>query len=268
MNGTPIAWPLRAWLWVEVFFGLATALTLGLDPAQRQRPFAWHIAPEPMAALLGAFYLALVPTVLWAALARRWEAVRVIVLPAASFTAVQLGVTLLHWPRFLHESLAFQLWLVSYLLPPPIFVAGWWWQQRRAGGRVGDFRPLPRADRLALVALGALLSFESLVALAWPAWLSASAPWPMSPLNARVLAGYLLLTGLLMLAAAHENDRGRVRVAAPFFVVLLPAVALQLGRFPDQVAWSHPRIASGAVLLGAVALLGVRLGGLVFNREE
>ncbi len=172
MNGTPLARPLRAWLWAEVFFGLATALTLGLDPAQQLRPFAWRIAPDVMAALLGAFYIALVPVVPWAAVARLWEDVRVIVLPAACFTAVQLGVTLLHWERFLHDSLAFQLWLVSYLLPPPIFGACWWWQQRHAAAPAHSDRPLPRIDRLALASLGALLGIESIVALGWPAWLS------------------------------------------------------------------------------------------------
>lgn len=265
MNGTPIAWPLRAWLWAEVGFGLATALTLGLDPAQRTHPFAWRIAPDAMAALLGAFYIALVPVVLWAALARRWEDVRVIVLPAACFTAVQLGVTLRHWDRFLHDGLAFQLWFVSYLLPPPIFGACWWWQQRRAAAGTAAAaapaadRPLRRSDRVALAALGTLLALESIAALAWPAWLSASAPWTITPLNARALAGYLLFTGLLMLSAARENERRRVRIASPFLIALLPAVALQLGRYADQVNWSHPRIATGALLLGAVALLGLRL---------
>jgi hypothetical protein len=258
MKGTTVAWPLRAWLWAEVGFGLATALTLGLDPAQQQRPFAWPIKPEPMAALLGPFYIALVPMVLWAALARRWESVRVIVLPAAAFTTVQLGVTVLHWSRFVHDSLAFQLWFVSYLLPPPIFVACWFWQQRRRVAPAAHETPLPRADRLALALLGGLLAAEALLALAWPAWLSNAAPWAMTPLNARALAGYLLLTGLLMLSMAHENQIERVRIAAPFLVVLLPAAAWQLNRFSAQVDWQHPRIASGAVLLSACAVLGLR----------
>jgi hypothetical protein len=273
MNATRVAWPLRAWLWAEVFFGLATAFTLGLDPAQQQRPFAWSIKPDAMAALLGAFYIALVPVVLLAAVARRWDTVRVIVLPAACFTAVQLGVTVLHWPRFLHDTLAFQLWFVSYLLPPPIFVACWWWQQRQARRGAGiergcdSDRPLSKAMRWALLVLGALISIEALAALAWPAWLSASAPWSLTPLNARALAGYLLLTGLLMLSAAWENDHDRARLASPFLVGLLPAAALQLGRFPDQVNWSHPRIATGAVLLGAVALMGLRLAAGDWRRS-
>lgn len=260
-GGTSIAWPLRVWLWAEVLFGLATALTLGLDPAQAQRPFAWRIAPDVMAALLGAFYIALVPVVLWAAVSRCWEDVRVIVLPAAAFAAVQLGVTLLHWDRFLHHSLAFQLWFVSYLLPAPIFLACWWWQQRRSAARARKGNALPRADRMALMLLGALLSIESVAALVWPAWLTAASPWSMTPLNARALAGYLLFTGLLMLSAAGENSRHRVRIATPFLIGLLPAVAVQLNRFPDQVNWSHPRIATGALLFGAVALLGLRLAG-------
>ncbi len=258
MKGTPVAWPLRAWLWAEVGFGLATALTLALDPTQQQRPFAWPIKPAPMAALLGAFYVALVPMVLWAALARCWENVRVIVLPAAAFTTVQIGVTVLHWSRFTHDSLAFQLWFVSYLLPPPIFVACWCWQQRRRVTPAVHETALPRPDRVALTLLGSLLTAEAMLTLAWPAWLSSAAPWAMTTLNARALAGYLLLTGLLMLSMAHENQLGRVRIAAPFLVTLLPAAAWQLNRFAAQVDWQHPRIVSGTVLLTAIAALGLR----------
>ena len=58
---------------------------------------------------------------------------------------------------------------------------------------------------------------------------------------------------------AHENHRDRVRIVAPFPVLLLPLVVLQLSRFAQQVDWSHPRLLISAALLTAVATLGLSL---------
>ena len=104
-----------------------------------------------------------------------------------------------------------------------------------------------------------LFTLEALAALGPPAWFAADAPWKISPLNARALAGYFMLLGLLMLSMAHENHRARVRIVAPFLVLLLPLVALQLSRFAQQVDWSHPRLLISAALLTTVATLGLSL---------
>ena len=260
MNGnTPIAWPLRAWFAVELFFAVAASLSVGLDPADSGRNFAWTIQPAVMAALFGAFYLALLPVMVLILRVRQWELARVFVLPGMAFTAAQLIVTLLHWDRFAVGTGPFNIWFASYLLPPPVFAACWFWQQRRTGPKQASPAPLVRWERWGLVALGALFTLEALIGLVSPAWFAADAPWKISPLNARALAGYFLLLGLLMLSMAHENHRDRVRVVAPFLALLLPLVAWQLSRFPAQVNWSHPRVAIAAVLLAAVAVLGFSL---------
>lgn len=60
-EGTPIAWPLRAWLGVEVLFGVAAVKAIGIAPADSQTNFAWPIQPVVMAAVLGAFYMTSAP---------------------------------------------------------------------------------------------------------------------------------------------------------------------------------------------------------------
>jgi hypothetical protein len=247
MNGTRIGWPLRTWFVVELFFAVSATISVALAPAQTSANFAWTIKPEVMAALFGAFYAALAPVLVLLIFARRWEMVRVFVLPGMLFTAAQLIVTLLHWDRFAVGTAPFNIWFASYLLPPPVFLACYVWQQRRAdaSGQVNQVdhdRPLATWQRRALIALGALFTLEAMVALVWPAW-------------------FFLLLGLLLLSMARENDRERVRIVSPFLILLLPVVAVQVGRFPEQVDWSHPRIAVSVLLLAAVAALGASLFG-------
>lgn len=261
MRSTPIGWPLRFWFLVEVFFALSATMTVAVHPAETATRFAWNIQPPVMAALFGAFYIALAPVVFLALFARRWESVRVFVLPGMLFTFTQLVVTFLHWERFFHGTLGFQVWFASYLLPPPVFLGCYLWQQRRAGPEISgpDDSPLPRWARIALVLLGSALTFEALAGLFFPAWFSGWAPWKITPLNARALSGYTLLLGTMLLSMARENDRDRVRILSPFLLLLLPVVAFQVRRFPDQVDWSHPRIAIVLAILVPIAALGLYL---------
>jgi hypothetical protein len=257
-RSTSIGWPLRFWFVVELFFALSATSSVAVHPAETATRFAWTIQPAVMAALFGAFYVALAPVVVLALFARRWESVRVFVIPGMLFTFTQLVVTFLHWGRFAHGTLPFQIWFASYLLPPPVFLGCYVWQQRRAGP-VTPETPLPRWQRITLVILGGAVTLEALTGLFHPAWISSSAPWKITPLNARALGGYLLLLGTLMLSMARENDRDRARFVSPFLILLLPVAAFQVSRFSDQVDWSHPRIAVFAALLAVVSALGITL---------
>jgi hypothetical protein len=258
MKFTPIGWPLRCWFFVELFFAVSATITVAMRPADTASSFAWTVKPEVMAALIGAFYVALAPVVVLALFAKAWESVRVFVIPGMLFTFTQLVVTFLHWDRFAHGTLGFNIWFASYLLPPPVFLACYLWQQRRAGPISAD-SPLPRWLRTTLVVVGGILTLEALIGLFYPTWFSGSAPWKITPLNARALSGYLLLLGTMMLSTARENDRDRVRILSPFFVLLLPVVIFQVRRFSEQVDWSHPRIALGGAMLTLVAALGIPL---------
>ncbi len=84
--GTPIVWPLKVWLVVEVVFGLGAILTIALHPEATANNFAWNVQPVVMAALLGAYYVSSALLFLLPLFARRWEMIRVMILPAAAFT--------------------------------------------------------------------------------------------------------------------------------------------------------------------------------------
>ena len=257
--GTSIGWPLRAWFGAEVFFGVAALLSIGLDPGNTEKGWAWPIEPVVMAAVFGAFYLAVAPIMILALFAKRWEMVRVIVPTAILFTSAELLATLLHWDKFSTGTAPFYLWFASYLLPPPIFLATYVWQQRRAAPRGPNDQPLPALLRTLLFVLGGFLSVEAVVAFAFPTWFTNDFPWSLTPLTARALCGFLLAVGALMVTMAIENDRDRVRLASPLLILVLPAVALQVARFSEQVDLSHFRVYLGVALFGLVAGCGVAL---------
>src|SRR5687767_12923163 len=130
--GTPIAWPLRVWLAVEVLFGIGAVLAIGVSPADSATNFAWPIQPVVMAAVLGAFYMSSALLFLLPLFAKRWEMIRVMILPTGIFSTIQLIATFLHWEKFSVGTTPFYVWFASYLLPPPIFVAAYLWHQRKA----------------------------------------------------------------------------------------------------------------------------------------
>jgi len=257
-DGSRIGWPLRAWLFVEICFGLAAMASIALSPQDSATNFAWPIKPDVTAALLGAFYMSSAWVFVLAAFARRWEDVRIMVIPAFLFTAAELVATFLHWDRFSVGTTPFNVWFASYALPPPVFAACFIWQQARA-------RQIPAGPRLApplkaaAMLLGTALVTASLAAFLWPQLLIASAPWAFTPLTGRALCGWLLALGAMLLAVSAADDRLRARVVSPFFVLLLPAVALQLARFPEAVAWTHPSIYVGGLILAIVMLIGLHI---------
>ena len=81
----------------------------------------------------------------------------------------------------------------------------------------------------------------------------------VDPLTARVLCGFLLAVGTLLLSVARENDRDRVRVVTPTLVLLLPAVGLQVARDWDQVDTSSFRFSTIVAYLVLVCACGVYL---------
>lgn len=256
--GTSIAWPLRTWIGVEIFFGVAAMATIAYAPADTARHFAWPIKPVVTAALLGAFYMSSAWVFVLGIFAKRWEMIRAIIIPAILFTFIELVVTFLHWDRFKVGTTPFNVWFASYLLPPPILAACYWWQQRRANPRTTS-NTITQAVRILMIVLGVISVAEGVIALVAPQVLIGAAPWTFTPLTARALSGWLVLLGSMLLSAAWENDRDRARIVSPFFILLLPSVAWQLSRHAGEVNWAHPQIASGGIVLGVIFLIGIHL---------
>jgi hypothetical protein len=259
-QGTAISRPLRAWLAVEVLFGVASVLAIGLAPANTRTNFAWPIQPVVMAAVLGGFYITSAPLFLLPMLAKRWEMIRVMILPTALFSTAQLIATILHWDKFSVGSLPFYVWFASYLLPPPIFVGAYLWQQRNVAARpAASDDPLPVWLYWLLVMCGGGLTLGAILVFIVPGLLIPMFPWQLTPLTARSLTAWLMAVGTIMLAMSRENDRTRSRLATPMFILLLPALLLQMLRYADQVNWRSPVLWLGLILFAVIGFCGLYL---------
>ena len=267
-RGTPIGWPLRAWLVVEVLFGVAAVSTIGIAPASSQTNFAWPIQPVVMAAVLGAFYISSAPLFLLPLFARRWEMIRAMILPSALFCSVQLAATLLHWDKFSVGTTPFYVWFASYLLPPPIFVAAYLWQQRQARAQAaGAADPLPAWLRRLFLICGAGLALAAVAIFLAPALLIPAFPWQLTALTARSLSGWLLSVGTILLSLARENSRARSLLSTPMLIVLLPALLAQMARYAEQVDWASPLLWFGLGLFGLLGCCGLYLAARGSWRE-
>jgi hypothetical protein len=260
LQGTPIAWPLRAWLIVEVLFGIGAVLAIGRDPANSATNFAWPINPVVMAAVLGGFYITSAPLFLLPLFAKRWENIRVMILPAALFCTVQLAATFLHWDKFSIGTTPFYVWFASYLLPPPIFLAAYLWHQNKASSNITPSNdPIPSwLNRLLMISGGLVTVIAALVFL-FPNLLIPIFPWQLTPLTARSLSGWLIAVGTLMLSMAREDDRRRARLATPMLILLLPVLLMQMLRFAEQVNWGSPVLWIGLLLFGIAGFCGLYL---------
>jgi len=259
-QGTPIAWPLRLWLAVEVLFGVGAVMAIGISPADTKTNFAWPIQPVVMAATLGAFYITSAPLFLLPLFAKRWEMIRAMILPAALFSTVQLVATFLHWDKFSVGTPPFYVWFASYLLPPPIFVAAYLWHQRQAASRsVTSAEPIPLWLNRLLVVCGSILTLGAILVFLFPELLIPIFPWQLTPLTARSLSGWLIAVGTIMLWMSRENDQTRVRLATPMLILILPALLLQILRFADQVNWGNLVLWLILLLFGIVGFCGLYL---------
>lgn len=260
-NGLKIAGPLRAWLAVEVLFGVGAVLAVGLAPQDTATNFAWPIHPVVMAAVLGAFYITSAPLFLLPFFAKRWQMTRAMILPTALFSTIQLVATFLHWDKFSVGTTPFYVWFASYLLPPPIFVAAYLWHQKR----VGDETPVPAEDQIpawlrwALLILGVLLCLISALSFFTPNLVIPIFPWKLTLLTSRSLSGWLAAVGTIMLSMRKEDSRTRSRLATPMLMLVLPALLLQMGRFANEVNWASPALWVGLILFALVGLCGLYL---------
>ncbi len=265
-QGTSISWPLRAWLAVEILFGVGAVLAVGLAPADTQTNFAWPIKPVVMAAVLGAFYLSTALGFLLPLFAKRWEMIRVLILPIALFATVQLAVTFIHWDKFSVGTAPFNVWFASYLLPPPIFLGSYFWHEWKAKSNrapSGDPAPsgdaLPRWLRGLALLLGGTLTLGAVLVFVFPALLIPVFPWTLTPLTARSLSGWLIAIGTILLSVRRENNRARVRLAAPVFILLLPATLLQMLRYAGEVDWLNPLLWLGLLAFAVIGFCGLAL---------
>ena len=256
---TRIHWTLRAWMGVEVFFGVAAIVTIFLDPTDTFNNFSWHIKEAVMAAVLGSFYFAAAFIFVLPLFAKSWQKVRGMILPTAIFSIMMDLATWIHLDEFFTDGAGtgrFYFWLASYVLPPPMFFLLYYYHQKRSAP-VGEgiTEPTPPGARAFLRINGLAMVAIASIIFAVPSLLTDNAPWTITPLAARALCGWLIGVGLLQVWMALEGDWSRMKLSTSMLMVLPIAMLFQLFRFSSDVDWGHPTL--WVLLADVVAIAAV-----------
>ncbi len=243
---------------------LLAFLALYLEPQHTDQNFAWTITPLTSPILMGAGYTAGAYFFARVVTERRWHRVQAGFLAITAFTICMLAATLLHLNRFHQGQLAFYLWFIIYVLTP-LVVPFLWWRNRRTASQeleAADLQFSSTARRIlgGGAAVGILVF---IVVLIVPSILISLAPWKLTPLTARVFAGWTILTLATAFNIALDGRWSAARYLVQAAMVGLVLTLLALPRIWPDFNPANPMaylFVAGVVLtLIAFAVLHVSL---------
>ena len=240
---------------VVPFLALAF-LILYFFPERAGRNFAWDIKPPMTALFIGAGYLGGGYQFVRLIAGKKWHCYAMAFPPVSTFTVAMMAATLLHWDRFDIHHFPFQLWLILYVLTP--FLVTWlWWNNRRTDPRTpepGD-PLLPPAVNRGFAALGIVTLFGALTVFVDPSWVIDAWAWKLTPLTARVLAGWFALMGVGSLVLARERRWSACRVALQSFMLWHGLVLV--GAFWHREDFGVRGLGNAFVAITVAGLLGM-----------
>lgn len=191
---------------VVIPFLLAAFYILYLRPTETAELFAWHIGAPMTAMYMGAGYLGGAWFFGRVLFERRWHRIAGGFLSVATYTVVMLAATLLHWDTFDPGHWPFLVWLVIYIVTPVLVPLVWWLNKRRDPGLPDDGdRVVPPPARAVVGAAGIALLGAAAYLFLLPTAAAEFWAWPLTPLTARVMAGWQALMGVGALAMSRES---------------------------------------------------------------
>lgn len=230
-------------------------------PEQSGERFAWLIRPNMSALYIGAGYLGGAYLLLQAARGRPWHTVQAGFPVITVFTAGMLLATALHWERFDPNHFPFQLWLVLYIVTPFLVPYLWLRNRKEDPGQPGPGdKIVPAGARAALLVTGAVIGVASLVGWLAPQVLIDLWVWPLTPLTARVYAGWfgLLAAGGFVIGREKRWSAWRTGLASIFIWHLLVVI----GAFWNTADFGQNGLFNWYIVLVWLGLAG--MAGLYF----
>jgi hypothetical protein len=261
--------PLTRWVARVVAPFLAAAfLVLYGVPDRTTEFFAWTIRPEMTPVVMGAGYGAGVYFFYRVSTAERWHTVAPVFLGIAVFTWLMAAATVLHWENFNHGHHTFFLWVLLYAVTPLLVPAVWVRNRRTASDGVdASAVRLPRAVRLFGGVLGTGLALGAVALFVEPGPMIDSWPWTVSPLTARVLAGWFALFGVVNAAVVLDPRWSGARVLVQSQVLGFALVLVGVVRYWENFDQSNPL--TGAVVGGmALYLLAIAVLYVAMDRQS
>jgi len=181
-------------------------LILFFAPGSSGQRFAWEIKPDLTAMFMGAGYLGGAWFFANVLFGRRWHRVGLGFPSVSVFTVTMLLATILHWARFDINRFPFQLWLALYIVTPLVVPALWLLNRRADPGtpEPGDLA-VPGFVRRGYGLLGIGLLAVVVIGFLAPDLFIAVWPWKLTPLTARVVAGWGSLLGVAGVVSSRDS---------------------------------------------------------------
>jgi hypothetical protein len=210
-------------------FLVAAAYILYLHPTETGQRFAWEIAAPMTALFMGAGYIGGIYFFARGLFEQRWHHIANGFPPIAVYTAIMLAATLLHLDKFITANRPFYVWLTIYVVTPILVSAVWLLNRRRDPGapEPDDAIVSPAASRV-LAMVGVLLLAWAAFAFLLPTRAAGMWPWPLTPLTARVLAGWQALLGVGALILSRERRWSGWRIPLQSIMLWQALVALAI----------------------------------------
>jgi hypothetical protein len=196
MTGDDRLDPLARWVFlVLVPLTAVFGPLLVLNPGHTASYWSWTISPSMSAVWVGAGYTFGACAITTMLVLNRWRTSIIAIVATIPFAVAMLVATLLHLDRFATGTVRFAIWMTIYVLLPVGLVAIYL-RGRRADPGVqptDEFLPLWVARTGA--AVGVLVLAVGLLLFVAPSTGGRLWPWPLTPLMAQVVAGWLFFFG-------------------------------------------------------------------------
>jgi len=258
----------RIVLAIVVPFLLLAFLILYFFPDLSGERFAWEIKPHMTALFIGSGYLGGAYMFVFAIFGRQWHCVAGAFPPVISFTAFMLLSTFLHWDRFNIHHFPFQLWLILYIITPPLIFYLWWLNRKTDPGipEAGDYI-VPLLVRRAFLGFGVAAMLWAGFMFLFPEAVLPLWPWKLTPLTARILAGWFSLLGVGGLYTSRETRWSAWQV--PLQSITLWAALVVLASFlnPDDFSAGVWNLFTIGTLLSVLMLLAYQFGIHLVQRK-
>lgn len=251
--------PLTRWIARLIIPILAVAfLILYGMPDRTTEFFAWTIQPEMTPLVMGAGYGVGAYFFYRVATVEEWHRVAAIFPGIATFTWFMAVATVLHWANFNHDHLTFVLWVVLYAITPLLIPAIWWMNRRTDPVTPADGAVLiPRRVRLLGGAIGIVTFVGAFGILLVPELLIGNWPWTVSPLTARILAGWFALFGVVNIVLGMDPRWSAAKIALQTQLGFVLLLLIGIPRAWDNFDPSSP------LTWGVIGLLVAYLGSVV-----
>jgi hypothetical protein len=185
--------------------------------------------------------------------------------------------TALHWDRFNAGHPTFWAWVLLYVVSPPLVLAFWLRNRRTDPGTLeADDLALPPGVRVAFATVGVVLLALAVLLVAFPTQLVGIWPWMLTPLTARVMGGWLALSGVTFVMVASDRRWSAARIVLQClvfaYVLSLIAAARAWNEFsPDNpLRWVFVGGVAGLIVLVAIVAVVMerRRAGLPATDKE